>query len=316
MSIRNLLVAAFIILIVLSALSPAFRATVERIAILLIMGGVVFWFLTARSPLPRLSRKAAAPDPDVEALLNEIEQQPTVPDQIMLQPSPAGGPTVYTIKVPRNTDWRPERAIALIREFIAIGKLALRVFAQAGEISWQVVDLCEPYVAIDLMATTVRKIYPEAEIVRASAPVVHHWPVYRVGEEFYQLQDFIGPIRYPQTLTDNDPLSIIANLMNDLEPGEFVSYTVFIGETNQEFYQEARKQATRSNWNLGDLGVLASGFRSVGDSFVAAFHIASKAALDNRRDKYRESDMNVIYGKLNDLPLVSAYVLIEAVSPW
>src|SRR5690606_8191180 len=50
-------------------------------------------------------------------------------------------PVVYTIKVPKDTEWRPEMAVALVREFVSHGNLALRIASVDHEIQWQVLDM-------------------------------------------------------------------------------------------------------------------------------------------------------------------------------
>jgi hypothetical protein len=231
-------------------------------------------------------------------------------------PAQAPLPVVYTIKVPRNTPWKPELAISLIREFISIRRLALRIEASERTIAWKVIDFEGMPADSDVITQVVRTVYPEAEVTKThykNPPFKGRF--FRVVEHFHQLQDFIGPIRLPNEFKEVDPLTMIANQMNDLQAGESLSYTVYVGETGEKLYNEARKQSTRSNWGLQDIDIITRGFRSAGDSVISAAQIAYKLVLEKRPAKYRESDMNVIYSKLNDLPLVSSHIIFEVNTP-
>ncbi len=223
---------------------------------------------------------------------------------------------VYTVKVSRDTEWKPELAVALIREFVAIGHLALRIASEGNEICWQIIDLGKTPLESGLVTKVVRKVFPDAEIIPAAyEPKPFNGRFFRVIESYHQFQDFVGPIRYPKEFTQSDPLAIVANVMNDLEPGESVAYTVYVGEPSDKFYKEAVKQSKASNWSFQNIIYITLGFLSIVGSVVSIAVIFYKLFVEQKPDKYRESDMNVIYGKLNDLPLLSAYVTFEANSP-
>ncbi len=234
--------------------------------------------------------------------------------------SPNGGranaPTLYTIKVSRDTEWKPELAIALIREFVSVGHLALRIASEGNEVFWQIIDLGKTPLEAGLVTKVVRKVFPDAEVnPTVYEPKPFNGRFYRVVESYHQFQDFVGPIRYPKEFTQSDPLSTVANVMNDLELGESVAYTVYVGETSEKFYNEAVKQSKASNWSFQNVIYITLGFLSIIGSVVSIAVIFYKLLFEEKPNKYRESDMNVIYGKLNDLPLLSAYVMFEANSP-
>lgn len=294
--------------------------TLQHIIVPAAAVGIAIW-LAIRWKVWRwlFSTAVTRPDRRTSSHVHPLETVSQAPPAKLISVSPgtlAWSPTVYTVRVPRDTPWKPEFAVALIREFVPIGSLALRIATSGHEIQWQVLDLDSTPVAAGLIAQAVRKVYPDAEVTAgAYEPPPFDGPFYRVVESYGQLQDFVGPIKYPKDFAHSDPLAVVANLMNNLEQGERVVYTIFLGNSSDRYYRDALKQTKGSNWSFQNVLYITLGFFTIIGAVVSVLVIFYKLFFEKRPDKYRESDMNVIYGKLNDLPLVGCYVMVEVNSP-
>lgn len=327
MSKRTLVVIALTIGIFILLSSPSLTSFIQTLIALALVAGVAIWLLSGTTTGKRLwssientsrpkVQKNTQPALERTALHAAADPFEDVAPLAVMS-NTQDGPIVYTVKVPRSSDWKPERAISLARELIQIGHLALRITGNDGNIQWQIVDVGDNPSDTRLIVRRVRNVYPEAEVIPSNLenpPFMGTF--YRRIEYIEQVQDFVGPIKYPHDFKQSDPLAIIANVMNDLEAGESISYTVYLGESDKQFYQEASKQTTSSNWAFQHIIYITLGFLSIVGAVVSVVVIFYKLFLEKKPDKYRESDMNVIWGKLNDLPLIRSFVLFEVNSPY
>src|SRR5258708_36887692 len=111
------------------------------------------------------------------------------------------GAKVYTITLPRSTDWQPEVAHRFMQQILhkLEGRLTFCIVAEKGRIVWQVADL-RSGAGPSVIVQAIGALYPEADVsVAPLKPEPLAMPFYRYVLHFKQAANFIGPIRY---LTD------------------------------------------------------------------------------------------------------------------
>lgn len=138
----------------------------------------------------------------------------------------------YTIKLPRDEPFRSELIYSTMQRICQNGKMLFRIVADHSAIQFQVMDMSE-YASADAIKNVVLASYPQAEVT-AEPYVARSFkrPCKRWVLLFHQIAPFVAPIRYPTELKGYDPLVTLTNMLSDLWPDEYVTYSVFVGETS------------------------------------------------------------------------------------
>lgn len=254
----------------------------------------------------------------VSFLKNQVESGSTIgsgevsPDRM----------TVYSVRMPKGSQWQPQNATALIRELASVGKIALQIVGNGGQVDWRILDLNHLSHDSNHIPQIVKKVYPEADVTPVSEQATLLLPFQRLSLFFKQTEDFPKPIRYANEITKADPLVHVANAMSQLEPEERMSYLIYLVPTDQRvIMSQARQLTTTSNVTARDATGLAvifdeNAIAALIGAVLTVFLLFGKAIFGKRPAKYNDSDMKLLYHKLSDQPLVRAFIILEVSSPY
>jgi Type IV secretion-system coupling protein DNA-binding domain len=209
--------------------------------------------------------------------------------------------TVYTIKLPSGGAFRPDLMYPFMSRMAQSGRMMFRIAADYSSIRFQVVDVQE-----DTTAGAVKNIalasYPQAAVTEeplATRPFTR--PFQRWVLLFTQHNPFIAPIRYPSQLKGYDPLVTLTNLLSDLWPDEYVTYTLYVGKPNVKLLEEAQKLLERPDWQVWG-GILAGA--------------ALNMDLNVTKQKYAAELNNLYIQKVTRSVLYPCYIMVEIDSPY
>ncbi len=210
------------------------------------------------------------------------------------QPKPINFTQVrlYTVTLPRSSDWEPEQAYRFMEQILhKLGRLTFQIVAEKGQIAWRIVDLragVEPSVILQAIGAS----YPEADVkVEPFQAEEFTTPFHRYVLRFKQATDFVQPIRYVTDLKPLDPLVAITQEMNALREGERVIYTLCVSTFADFAYKEGEKLVTRPA--IHPLQFVS--MQGWADATVKA------VSRQDRVEKYQAPDQKVLREKLNNL---------------
>lgn len=146
-----------------------------------------------------------------------------------IDPLDLSGAQVYTIRLPRATEWNSDHAYQFMNQMLlTFDRLIFRIVAQPGQIVWQIVDT-RLHAAPDTVVRSIRAAYPDAEISVSPLTIAPFTtPFYRTTLLFQHANPFPAPIAYVGDLRDFDPLVALTQAMSDLQAGEQVIYTLMV----------------------------------------------------------------------------------------
>lgn len=153
---------------------------------------------------------------------------------------------VYTVILPKTTEWQAHIASRFLRDILQKlnGRLTFQIIAEKGGLSWRILDLrmgADP----TIIKQAIHAFYPNAEIVVSDvAQDVFTGPFYRYVAAYRQSTDFIFPILKVEELVKFDPLVNLTHEMSNLEPGERVVYTLFVADYAKYVYDQAETLMT------------------------------------------------------------------------
>jgi hypothetical protein len=154
---------------------------------------------------------------------------------------------IYTILISSETVWNSEHTLRFVQQLsLSMPHLIFRIFANRDGIFWQLIDtvLCAPPSAVE---QTIRANYPTADI--RSHPfetTSFSQPFYRYVAYYEQANFFVAPLQDVHSGNKFDPLVALSNMLNELQPGEQICYTLGLGGKALEAYAEGRKLITQS----------------------------------------------------------------------
>ena len=229
-------------------------------------------------------------------------------------------PRVYTIRLPKETQWRPDQATVLMSKLMLLGRVILRIVATQDAIVWQLIDANERLCLPDAVKHAVRGAFIDAEVSDPQLPEqmdVNH-DFWRRIDFYQQSEAFLRPSLQAGDIHRTDPLTSIVNSFIDLQEGEQVSYLLAFGVVDCDFERLAKlgvEAVTKSKagavaWHVLD-AVLSQG------SWENAIGAGAGAAVGGtiwggRPPKYPEPIMKACVEKLGDGFLLPCYVAVEA----
>ena len=163
-------------------------------------------------------------------------------------------PKVYTIRVPRHSEWRPALAYSFMSRLVHLEQIIFEISAINGVVRWRIVDI-GTYLGgdnVDLAETLavpdgIRAAYPQAEVVEGGlAGLEPEFPFHRITFPIHQKAEFFAPILYPRDLKDHDPLTLIVNGMDHLLPGENMVYWLYVRKHDPQANEQGQKEITNS----------------------------------------------------------------------
>lgn len=208
----------------------------------------------------------------------------------------------YTISLPKDTKWQPLDAGRFLGQLLfKFERLAFQISASHDGITWRVIDYhngAEP----SLMQQAIRSFYPDAEI---SPPTVtkevRETPFHRRTYAAIQAQDFIRPIGYVSEYKSFDPLANLVHEMDDLKPGERVTYTLAVTDPAHYVYHQAQQ------------ALLVEAPTNPFDLSSAAYRMAS--GDDNLVPLHPDQDMDIYLTKLHNAVYQAVlFVQVDAAS--
>jgi hypothetical protein len=225
---------------------------------------------------------------------------------------PALEAMVYSIKLPPDTIFQADKTVALIQKLITLRPLILRIHATSQAIVWQVFDLNQPPCPPDVVAKAIHTVYLDAEV--SEGEPYEERPAdktsWRMVEFFGQVVEFPCPILYADAIGKIDPLTLITNTMSSLEPGESVSYSVYLGEFDEGLHKQGEELITHSKLRSA-IANAPTGTSLSEDLAGMAMAAALSPILGKRRQKYDDTSMRAFYEKMNGFMFYSA-IAIEA----
>jgi hypothetical protein len=214
---------------------------------------------------------------------------------------------IYTVTLPSATAWNHDQALAFIEQLLSnLPKLTFRIQADQDGIRWQIVDAFH-LVMPNVMEELIRASYPRAEVtvtVEDAGEEVEA-PFYRYVCQYQQMNMFVAPMLYVTDITTVDPIAALAQAMNQLQPGERVSYVLgVLGPAPVEAYQQAERMITQST--IHPLQLLSNA--GIQDA------LAKKLSGYDRVDKFVARDQRVFDTKLGQR-LYTCVLLVQVDSP-
>jgi hypothetical protein len=212
---------------------------------------------------------------------------------------------LYTVRLPRGTEWKSERAYQLMNHLVlTFGILTFRIVATPGTIRWQIVD-ARLGIAPDVLVQAIRSILPEADVEVSALTTPHaDAPFYRYLFKLRQAAIFPAPMAYVQDLRDHDPLAGLSHALGELRPGEQVVYTLHVGGLAPWAYPAGFEMITRQEINGRDF-----------ESVSGAIEATSRAADGRDRQPVYAADIQrLLEGKLKER-LYGAVVLVQVDTP-
>ena len=203
---------------------------------------------------------------------------------------------VYTITVPKQSEWEAQRASHLIEQLLyGYNSLLFRIVARASYVEWQIIDLLER--EPEGMRTAIQATYPEANIridtlvdCRQNDGVTHRLLI----PYGYLVPEFVAPIKHVEGIKPSaDPLAALTQTMTGLQPGEQIIYTVFVTGLLPDAYIEGTQRITRKVYDGSLLGFL----------------------FPQKVDRYVPEDQRVFVDKLQRA-LYQCSVMIQIDSPY
>ena len=153
----------------------------------------------------------------------------TVTEQVKVW-SPYSNSFTYTIYLPRDTSWSPERSLQLTQSLLSAFPVCMcRISATSQRIIWQVIDWGQSY-SEQQIVLTIRLAYPEAVVERGIFVVREkEYPIFRTVRAYTVdtnplLRD--SPLMFVSDLREHEPLIALAQAMNSLLPNEQMHFTV------------------------------------------------------------------------------------------
>lgn len=202
--------------------------------------------------------------------------------------------TVFTISMPRSTEWNPEKAWGFMAQLVkSYPYIVVRVCADSRNIYWQVVNLVYKG-AENTIPNLIRSHYPAAEVkvgeVR-SGKVSE--PFFRYLAYYQQDNEFVAPIKYVTDIkaterTQVDPLADFTQAVNQLKDGQKIRLTIgFLGSADVH-KADGYNQITQS---------LIHPLQYLSAEGIEEVMFAKRFGFD-RVDKYRYEDQRVMEDKL------------------
>lgn len=212
---------------------------------------------------------------------------------------------VYTVRLPRGTEWKSERAYQLMNHLLlTFGILTFRIVAKPGAIRWQIVD-ARLGIAPDVLVQAIRSILPDADVEVSQLTTPHaDEPFYRYLFKLRQAAIFPAPVVYVHDLRDHDPLAGLSHALGELRPGEQIVYTVHVGGLAPWAYPAGYEMITRQEIDGRDFESMSRAIRAT----------QSAAQGADRQPVYAADIQRLLEGKLKER-LYSATFMVQVDTP-
>lgn len=212
---------------------------------------------------------------------------------------------VYTVRLPRGTEWKPDRAYQLMNHLLlTFGLLTFRIVARPGDLRWQIVDL-RLGIAPEVVVQAIRSIVPDADVeVSALGASQFREPFYRYIFKFRHAAIFPAPMAYVSDLRDHDPLAALSQALGELRLGEQIIYTLHVGGYAPWAYPAGLELTTRQEVNARDYESLHGFVQATGRAYRG----------DDRTAIYATDIQRLLEGKLKER-LYSAALLLQIDTP-
>jgi hypothetical protein len=219
--------------------------------------------------------------------------------------------TIFTILVPKNTEWNNERALKFIEQLLnAYPELIFRIVADHHAIRWQVVN-ATPRTPPEVIEQVIRANMPSAEI-EVSTVAASSLKSYRHVLPYQHTNFFVAPMLYVTDIKTHtsskhfDPIASIAQAMSNLQDGEQVIYTLAASGIADKMYDKGRHLITQST--IHPLQLFSR--RGIEDA------LAKVATGYDRVEKYVPRDQHILEEKLRQRLYNMALVIqIDAQTP-
>jgi hypothetical protein len=220
---------------------------------------------------------------------------------------------IYTITLPKETVWQPERAGSLLDHLLANfgGVLTLRILSEPGGVSWQIIDSNKELSEVEPGIRAIQAIYPEAEVMVSDyEPYLPESPIWR-GVIMPKLHNpFFMPLKSVAEIKSLDPLSALVEAMSGLSEGNRVVYTLHIsGAVDQETWQRGVKQIQHSE----QAQAVHFGLQMVGAmlSKGATSYQPMKGTGRTGKGRYVAREQELYEHKLYDQSLAKVHLLVQ-----
>ncbi len=234
-------------------------------------------------------------------------------------------PRVYTIKLPQNSGWNAAQAVTLVTKLVHLGNIILRIEATPQSITWQLIDVNEQPFGEDEVTRAIRAGYMDAEVSEPELlkKIEMKGSFWRRVDYYHQEQEWPRPSLRADNIKKADPLTAIVNSMVSLQEGEWVSYLVGfgVGDNGEELaalmYEGIDSITTSKVASVASsvfTAALAPGkweeklVAGAGTGFI-------ETAWGSRPDKFAPEIMAACVEKIQDVPPIRCFVVVEANSP-
>jgi hypothetical protein len=156
---------------------------------------------------------------------------------------------IYTIVLPKNTQWQAERALNLIEHLLQAlsHKVAFQIAAEHDKIEWHILDI-GGHNSPSAIIQAIRAVVPEAEVVHTPYLSPNSQiPLARIALLTLQLNDFVFPLRSVLEFKNSDPLATIVNHLSNIPEGVRFTHTLYVKELLPTPHREAaQKRITKA----------------------------------------------------------------------
>jgi hypothetical protein len=162
-------------------------------------------------------------------------------------------PDRFEIILPRSTEWKPTVASSFTKalyELMGQNPLMLSIIATPENVRWTIRQSDAQVFTTQSLADFVNQFYPGAQVREVEIP--DEFPFYRryivFSHKAKEVYDQFTPVT---SHNRQDPLHLVAQTMNNLEPNEYLNYTLFIFNTGYLTQEEITGFLTQSAYEAG-----------------------------------------------------------------
>lgn len=211
---------------------------------------------------------------------------------------------IYTIQPVHNIKYSHE----VIRNFIqsltsSFPRLLFQIVGRYDGVVWQIVDTMDLYPPENLI-THIRSFYPGTEVnVQTYSPQILSAGQFRYVTMYKQQNIFPAPLQYITDFKQSDPLSAIAEALNNLQRGEQLVYAIGLFGYAQDAYKKGERLITKSP-------ISGTEYMSVRG---LVYVLSGVDILPNARriPKYQQQDQKILEEKLRDI-LHYGIIMVQA----
>jgi len=160
----------------------------------------------------------------------------------------------WEIRVPKTTEWTPAVAGSLMNALLGIMEqtpVSLHIKGSADGIRFVLCNTAHPTVTQRSLSALIHAYYPAAEVVPYTLPA-YTFPFYRRFAIPKRVStNWFDPFTAVSDHKTFDPLTVVAQTMQRLEPGDLLTYMIMVDRVEHLSEQDIENMLTMSAYDAG-----------------------------------------------------------------